>query len=84
MSATTTDVHLVMSPRTRQQMIAEMAADFHFDTARAIVRAFSDHTGMSCEQAADIMIDAWKGSKERTSEEMERDALCFEKIIMYP
>lgn len=68
----------------RPQLLQQMAAEFSLDVAKAIVRAVSEETGLSCERTAQMMIDAWKGSKERSLEDIERDADCFEKIVMYP
>ncbi len=84
MSVSTAPMNLTMKTGTRQRLMEQMVAEFSLDTARAIVRAIADDTGMTCEQAADIILDAWKRSKENIPAEMERDMLCFERIMMYP
>ncbi len=74
--------HVVVGKR--QQALEQMANEFTMDTARAIVRAIADAASISCERAADIMIDAWERTTVPSPEELERDAECFEKIMMYP
>lgn len=68
----------------RRQLVEQMANDFSMDAARSIIRAMSEHTSMTCDRVADIMLDAWKRSKERSPKDVEQDMECFEKITMYP
>lgn len=68
----------------RRALVEQMVGEFDMPVARAIIRSLSDHTGMTCDKIADIVIGAWKRTKQPMMQDIEQDELCFEKIVMYP
>lgn len=77
-------IHPARTGMSRRQLLEKMVGEFTLDTAKSIVKTLSADTGMTCEQASDLLIDAWQIGKQRPVDEFEQDPPCFETILMYP
>lgn len=58
-------------------MMDEMEQEYDLTMVKALISTISEETGVSCSQAADIVLTAWQHSKEETTD----DSGCYESAV---
>ncbi len=55
----------MMNARTRRELMDELVAEYDVMLVQALMSTISETTGISCTEAADMVIRAWQRSKDR-------------------
>jgi hypothetical protein len=63
----------MMNARARRDLIDEMVNEYDINMVKALMSTISDHTGKSCPECADIVLEAWSRSKHP-----EVDSECYD------
>jgi len=66
----------MMNARTRRTLMDEMVQEYDLTLVKALISTISEKTGVSCSQAADIVLTAWQHSKEETV-----NSDCYESAV---
>lgn len=65
----------MMNARARRELMDEMVHEYDIQLVKALMTTISERTGISCSEAADIVIAAWQYSKEQ-----KVDSECFDHV----
>jgi hypothetical protein len=58
----------MMNARTRRELMDEMFQEYDMQLVKSLMATISEQTGKSCSEAADIVISAWRRSKDPSVE----------------
>lgn len=53
----------MMNARTRRELVTEMVEEYDMSLVKALMSTISERTGLSCSEAADVVVTAWQRSK---------------------
>jgi hypothetical protein len=70
------EAKIMMNARARRQLMDEMVHEYDMTFVKALMSTISERTGVSCSESADIVIAAWKQSKEQNV-----NSECFDHVV---
>jgi hypothetical protein len=65
----------MMNARIRRELMDQMVHEYDMPLVKALMTTISERTGISCSEAADVVIAAWQRSKEH-----HVDSDCFDHV----
>ena len=66
----------MMHAKTRRELMDQVVHEYDSTMVKALMKTISEETGISCTEAADIVVNAWQLSKPP-----HVDAECYESGV---